>query len=225
MLRDDVDDGADRVRAEECALGAAHDLDSFHLVRRQRREVEAAAEGVRLDAIDHHERVVRLAAAREQRRHGAAAAVARDGEARHQAKRIGNGLRLGRLQVAARDDGDRIRRPRQGQLHLRGRHHDRLGEGADVQVERDARLLAGRRDDRERFAAEAFRRDADFVPARSDAVELELSLRGGVSGGDDRQRAREHDARARHACAGGVRHRPAHNREGRVRRERDARGI
>src|SRR5260370_33901521 len=44
--RHDLDDGADRVGAEERALRAAHDLDALHVGDRQVREIIAPAEPV-----------------------------------------------------------------------------------------------------------------------------------------------------------------------------------
>ena len=69
-------DAADGIAAEQRALRPAHDLHLRDVAERQQREVEAAAEGVRADAVHEHERVVRLAAAREHRRQRAASTAA-----------------------------------------------------------------------------------------------------------------------------------------------------
>ena len=76
--RDDADDRADGIRSVERALRSANDFDPLDVGDRQVREVEAAAERVGLHAVDEHERVVRFAAAREDARQRAAAAVGND---------------------------------------------------------------------------------------------------------------------------------------------------
>ena len=53
--------------------------------------------------------------------------------ARHRPQRVGHGLDLQRAQVAGGQDRHRVGRAREGQLDLRGRHDDRLGDRADVQ--------------------------------------------------------------------------------------------
>ena len=141
LPRRHLHDAADGVAAEQRALRPAHDFHLRDVAERQQREVEAAAEGVRADAVHEHQRVVRLAAAREHRRQRAASAAARDGHARQRAQRVGHRLELARLDLVARDDrrcGGRLgERPR----HLRGRDDHGFGDGRDV--ERDRQILAG----------------------------------------------------------------------------------
>ena len=68
LPRDNPNDRADGVRSVESALRPAHDFDPLDVGDRQMREVEAAAERIGLHAVNEHERVVRLAAARKDAR-------------------------------------------------------------------------------------------------------------------------------------------------------------
>ena len=98
----DLHDAADRVGAVDRALRSAHDLDAIDVGERHLRQIEAAAERVGANAVDQHEREVRLAAAREQRRQRARSAAARDGEAGHGAQRRAKRRDLARLELVAR---------------------------------------------------------------------------------------------------------------------------
>ena len=77
LPRNDPDHRPDRIRSVECALRSADDLDPLDVRDRQVREVVAAAERVGLHAVDHHQRIVGLAATRKHARERAAAAVGR----------------------------------------------------------------------------------------------------------------------------------------------------
>ena len=94
VLRDDVDDRADRAAAVERALRSADHFDALDLACAEVREVHEAAERVLRDAVDEHERVVGLAAAREDRRQRAAAARGEHRQPGHEPQRIGDRLDL-----------------------------------------------------------------------------------------------------------------------------------
>ena len=202
LSRRHLHDAADGVAAEQRALRAAHDLHLRDVAEGQQREVEAAAEGVRADAVHEHQRVVRLAAAREHRRQRAASAAACDGHARQRAQRVGHRLELARLDFVARDDrrcGGRLReRPR----HLRGRDDNGFGDGRDVERDRQLRAgVIGQAHDR-RIGDQAGRScdhpvawrwplSADRSGRRSSAIDVPASRAG-------RQRARWRPERAGH---------------------------
>ena len=99
------------------------------------RGIEAAAERVLRNAVDEHERVVGFAAAREERRHRAAAAVLDDAEAGREAQRVRDDLRLQRAQIGALDDGDAVGHARERLIDLRGRDDDRFADGRDRELD------------------------------------------------------------------------------------------
>ena len=132
--RDDLHDGARGFRSEERALRSADDLDAVDVRNRQVPEVVAALdEIVGADTVDEHEGVLGIAPAREQGCHRPASAAAHDGQPRHEPQGVGDRLDLGGLQVGRRDDRDGVRRPGQGDVHLRRRDDNRLGDAAQVQ--------------------------------------------------------------------------------------------
>src|SRR5262249_54151929 len=66
--REDLDDAADGVGAVERRERPANDFDAFDVLRRQRRPVVASEVGrVQAHAVDEHERLGRVGAAREER--------------------------------------------------------------------------------------------------------------------------------------------------------------
>jgi len=91
-------------------------------------EVEPAAEGVQLHAIQHHQRVIRLAAARKGGGHAAEAAGWRDRHARREPQGLGDHRHLTVLDVAPRQDRHAGGRLRLREFDVRGRHDDGVGE-------------------------------------------------------------------------------------------------
>jgi len=195
---------ADRVAAEQRALGTADHLDPLDVGRRERGEVEAAAERVHLDPVHQHQREVGVAAAREDRRHASPAAVARDREPLHPAQRVGDRLRLARLHLLARDHRHGGGCSRQRQLDLGSRHDHRLGDRG--QPQRQPQLGHPARPDLERHRAgrKPRRGGAQFVPPWPDAGESEPPRLVGLGRGGQADRRRQHDARMRHDVAGRV---------------------
>ena len=70
-----MNDGADRIRAEQRALGRSNDFNALDVAGAEMAEIEAAAESVGSHAVDEDERIVRRAAPGEQRRERTAAAA------------------------------------------------------------------------------------------------------------------------------------------------------
>jgi hypothetical protein len=126
---------SDRVRSVQRRLTAAHDLEAIDLRRRHAAEVELAAARVDAHAVDQHQVVVRLAAAREQRRQRALTAGALDVEAGHHPQHIPQRAAAERLDVRRREQRDRPgrRRPAFGNSR-RGDDHF-VGDRREVQRE------------------------------------------------------------------------------------------
>ena len=112
LPRRHLHDAADGVAAEQRALRPAHGLDLRDVAERQQREVEAAAERVHLQAVDEDERVVGLAAAREDGGQRAATARARDGESRQSTEGVGDRFELPRLESRGDRSPSRSTAPR-----------------------------------------------------------------------------------------------------------------
>ncbi len=106
--REDLHDAADGVRAVERREGPARDLDAVDVLRRQPRPVVAGeVRRVHPHAVDEHERLRRVGAAREERSQRARRAVLRQVEAGHRAQHVRDDGGLVLLELLARDDGDR----------------------------------------------------------------------------------------------------------------------
>ncbi len=222
MPGDHLDDSADRIGAEQRALGAAHDLHALDPACRERREVVAAAERVGLDAVHHHQRVIRLAAAREDRGHAAEAAVARHGETRHRAQGVGHRLDLLRPQFGLGDHRDRTGRARERHLDLRGRDDHRFGHRAHVERRVHDDVLAGQDDDVDGIGPEAVGYDPQLVASGRHVLEAELAAGVGFGRAHDSQGVREHYAGVRDAGACRVRDGAAHRGGWQVGHRRDA---
>ena len=99
---DDVDHSADRLAAVEGGLRPAQHLDPRDVADQKVAEVEAAAGRRRVvepDPVDHHQGLVALRAADEQRGGLADAAVAGDGHAGLAGKNVGHHELLVRLDI------------------------------------------------------------------------------------------------------------------------------
>jgi hypothetical protein len=102
---------------------------------------------------------------------------------------------LPRLELAARDDGDAVRRPRQRHIDLGGRNHERLGHGTDPQLNGDARRDA-RDGHSTRLAQQARRRCREVVSALSKAIDGKVPFLIGRQGRRRRRGAERDNRRA-----------------------------
>ncbi len=99
LPRDNADHRANRVGPVERALRSPHDFDPLDVGSRQVGEVVAAAERIRLNAVDEHQRVVRFPPARKQGGDRAAPPCGSHSQAGHRPQRIGDVLELSRVEL------------------------------------------------------------------------------------------------------------------------------
>ena len=130
--RHELHHAADRVRAVDRALRSPDDLDPIQIEQRQVGGVVAAAHVVQADAVDHDQREIALAAAGEDRRHGAAAAAAGHGESGHRSQGILRAFELPRAQFRLVEDGQRGAAGRSRERDEAGRHDDLLAHGGEA---------------------------------------------------------------------------------------------
>ncbi len=105
--RDVVDDATDGIGSIQRALLTAQHFHLRDVIGDERREVELTRHGIaRLDAVDHHERVVRLGAADAHLREAAERARAVDGYARHVAQDVRHVSCLALLEILGTKNGE-----------------------------------------------------------------------------------------------------------------------
>ena len=102
--------------------GPRTNLHLLDVAERQQRKIEPAAERVHAHAVHEHERVVRLAAAREDRCQRPAAAAPAHRKSGNRAEGVRHGLELPALDVGRGHDRRRGRGLRERAGHLGGRH-------------------------------------------------------------------------------------------------------
>ena len=207
-----LDDAANGVGAEHGALRPPHHLDLVEAERGEMAEIEPAAEAVQLDAVDHHERVIGLAAARERRRHAAGASGRRHRHPRREPQRVGDHRELAILDVAPRHGRDARCRLRLGHFDERGRDDHRVGQRREGQANIRVQRLRRSQGDADGFRAETFDRRPEIVrPGRHIREDVRAVGAAGRLPQQARRRS-EADNGPRHGPVGGVEHAPVNGR-------------